>query len=58
MRASNVDIYDEIANPGFIQSAVVVKTEESSRNEWTLKLEKNKRNATCDSLASYAKVGL
>ena len=58
LRASNVDSYDEIANPLFIQSAVLAKTEESSKNEWALKLEKLKRNATCDSLASYAKVGL
>ena len=57
LRASTVDSYDEIASPGIILSAAVAKTEESSKNEWTLKLDNFKRNATCDSLAFYAKKG-
>lgn len=56
VRASNVDSYDEIANPGFIQSAVVVEAEESSKNEWSLKFQKLKRNTTYASLASNAKI--
>ena len=57
VRASTVDSYDEMASSGFILSAVVAKTEESSKNKWTLKLDNFKRNATCDSLASHAKAG-
>ena len=58
VRASNVGSCDDILNPGYIQSTPIAKTEESSENEWGLRLDKHKRSATSDSLSSNAKVGL